>query len=198
MPIISHDERRAYTARLMPYLTASLGLFFLGAIAGLIIVQQVPELADRFADTIATFVKGFAGMPRWQLAIAIFLNNSVKTLIALLLGILFGVVPTVFLLANGVALGVALSLSIQSRGIWHSLLSLLPHGIIELPAVFLGMSIGLLLGVHAFKRLRGRSETPVSTEVYLGVRYFFAVILPLLLLAALVEAFVTAALVMPR
>jgi stage II sporulation protein M len=198
MPIMSRVERRAYTARLMPYLAASLTLFFLGGIAGLIIVQQVPDLADRFADTLAAFVKGFAGMPRWQLAIAIFLNNSVKTLIALLLGTLFGIVPSVFLLANGAALGVALSLSIQTRGLSTSLVSVLPHGIIELPAVFLGMSIGLLLGAHALMRLRGRSETPVGAEIRLGISYFCAVILPLLLLAAFVEAFVTAALISPR
>ena len=198
MLIMPRDERRAYLARLIPYLAGSLALFFLGAAAGLMIVRQVPDLADRFADTLAAFVKGFAGMPGWQLAIAIFLNNAVKTLIALLLGTLFGIVPSVFLLANGAALGVALSLSIQTRGWWTSLISVLPHGIIELPAVFLGMSIGLLLGGQALKRLRGRSETPVSTEIRLGVGYFCAVVLPLLLLAAFVEAFVTAALISPR
>lgn len=197
MPILPAEERRAYSARLAPYFTCGLALFTAGAVAGLLIVLRMPELADRFADTLAAFVKGFAAMPRWQLAVAIFLNNSVKTLIALLLGVFFGIVPGIFLLANGAALGVALSLSVQTHGWWSSLVALLPHGVIELPAVFLGMSIGLLLGVQALARLRGRAETPLRTEILLGVRYFCAVILPLLLLAALVEAFVTAALVLP-
>jgi stage II sporulation protein M len=137
-------------------------------------------------------------MPHWQLAAAIFLNNSVKTLIALLLGTLFGVVPVIFLFANGAALGVALSLSIRTRGLWTSLASITPHGVIELPAVFLGMSIGLMLGAHTLARLRRRCPTPIRTEISLALRYFSTVIAPLLLLAALIEAFVTASLVWAR
>jgi stage II sporulation protein M len=185
--------RRAYLTRLMPYLGGSITLFFLGAGAGVAIVYQVPELAEYFADNLATFVTGFANMPPWRLAGAIFLNNSVKTLIALLLGALFGIVPVVFLFVNGAALGVALSLSIRTRGLWTSLASIAPHGVVELPAVFLGMSIGLMLGAQTLARLRGRSLTPIGTEIGLALRYFCTVIAPLLLLAALIEAFVTAA-----
>lgn len=198
MLIMPREERRAYLARLMPYLCGSLLLFVLGAGAGVAVVHQIPDLADRFADNLATFVKRFGGMSHWQLAAAIFLNNSVKTLIALLLGAVFGVVPVIFLFANGAALGVALSLSIRTRGLWTSLASIAPHGVIELPAVFLGMSIGLMLGAQALARLRRRCPTPIRTEIGLALRYFSTVIAPLLLLAALIEAFVTAALVWAR
>lgn len=198
MLIMPREERRAYLARLMPYLCGSLLLFVLGAGAGVAVVHQIPDLADRFADNLATFVKRFGGMSHWQLAAAIFLNNSVKTLIALLLGAVFGVVPVIFLFANGAALGVALSLSIRTRGLWTSLASIAPHGVIELPAVFLGMSIGLMLGAQALARLRRRCPTPLRTEIGLALRYFSTVIAPLLLVAALIEVFVTAALVWAR
>ena len=198
MLIMSREERRAYRAQLAPYLCASLVFFLVGAGAGLVIVNEMPDLANRFVENLAGFVKGFAGMAPWQLAIAIFLNNSIKTLIAILLGTLFGIVPCIFLLANGAALGLALSLSIQSRGLWISLVSIVPHGVIELPAVFLGTSVGLLLGMRTLRRLGARPETPIGAEIGLGIRYFCAVIAPLLLLAALVEAFVTASLVGPR
>jgi stage II sporulation protein M len=195
MLFMPREERRAYLARLIPYLGASLALFFLGLGGGVAVVYQIPDLADRFADNIATFVKGFTGMPHWQLAAAIFLNNSVKTLIALLLGALFGVVPVIFLFANGAALGVVFSLSIRTRGLWTSLASIAPHGVIELPAVFLGMSIGLMLGAQTLARIRRRCPTPIRTEIGLALRYFCTVIAPLLMLAALIEVFVTAALV---
>ena len=198
MLFLSREERRAYAARLRPYVFASVALFLVGVAAGVLIVRQVPELAERFVEDLAAFVQQFSGMPRWQMAVAIFLNNSVKTLIAILLGTLLGILPAVFLLANGAALGVAFSLSIQTRGLWRSLASLGPHGVVELPAVFLGTGIGLYLGAHALKKLGARSEKSLRGEIFHGLKFFCAVILPLLLLAAFVEAFVTAALVGPR
>jgi stage II sporulation protein M len=163
-----------------------------------VVAYRIPGLAHRFADSLADFVQMFSAMPPWKLAGAIFLNNAVKTILAILLGTVMGFVPGIFLLANGVALGIAFSLSIQTRGAWLSILAILPHGVIELPAVFLGTSIGLLLGMHTIKRLRGRSETAMPGELSRAMRFYCTVIAPLLLLAALVEAFITAAIVSPR
>ena len=191
-------DRRAYLIRLIPYFFASAILFALGAFAGLVIIQQIPEIADRLIDHLAKFVQQFAGMPSWKLATAIFLNNAVKTLIAIVLGVFLGIVPVIFLLANGAALAVAFSVSVQSRGLWLSLASIAPHGIIELPAALLGTSIGLMLGVRAIQHLFGHHSSSIGQELALGFRFFCAVIIPLLLLAALVEAFVTTALVTPR
>ena len=192
------EERRAYTARLYPYLRTSLAIFGAGFFIGLIIVSRFPPLTDYFQDTIATFVKLFAGIPRLKLAGAIFFNNAVKTLLAIVLGVVFGIVPMIFLLANGIALGVAWSVSAATRGPWISLLSLLPHGILELPAIFLGTSIGLSLGHDGMRRMVGKSETRSGTDMIHGLRYFCTVIVPMLLAAALVEAFITPRLIAPR
>jgi stage II sporulation protein M len=198
MLLMPQQERRAYLSRLQPYVTASLALFAAGMMIGLIIVYRVPALTDRFTDTLAEFIGMFTGMPRWKLAAAIFLNNALKTLLAILLGPALGIVPAIFLLANGAALGVALSLSIKARGWATSLLSIVPHGLLELPAVFLGTSIGVMLGIHTVKRFAGKSETNFRAEMGRALKYYCTVILPLLFVAALVEAFLTAALVAPR
>jgi stage II sporulation protein M len=195
MIFMSRLERRAYLIRLRPYFGASVLLFGAGTVVGLMVVYYFPELGDYFKETIAAFVKTFAGMPRLKLAGAIFVNNAAKTLLAILLGTLLGIVPGFFLLANGVALGVAWSLSASVRGAWLSLLSLLPHGVLELPAVFLGTSIGMLIGVEALKQLAGKPEARIGAELTSGLRFFCTVIVPLLFVAALVEAFITAALV---
>lgn len=198
MLIMPSEERRAYVRRLLPFISASLTLFASGIVLGVVVAYRIPGLADRFADSLANFVQMFSAMPPWKLAGAIFLNNAAKTLLAILLGTVIGFVPGIFLLANGVALGVVFSLSIQTRGAWLSIIAILPHGIFELPAVLLGTSIGLLLGMHTIKRLRGRSETPMAGELSRAMRFYCTVIVPLLLLAALVEAFITAAIVSPR
>jgi stage II sporulation protein M len=198
MIIMSRDERRAYLNRLYPYLKTSLAIFGSGIVIGLMSVTHFPELAGHFESSVVGFVKIFHGFSRFELAGAIFLNNALKTLVGIILGSLFGIIPVVFLLANGIALGVVFSLSTQSRGPWLSLLSILPHGILELPAVFLGTSIGLMVGTHVLKRLFGRAETTLGGELVRGLRFFCTVILPVLLIAALVEAFLTSALVAPR
>jgi stage II sporulation protein M len=198
MLIMPREERRAYWHRLRPYLMTSLAMFALGLVIGLVIVYRIPGLADHFANTLGEFVKMFSAMPRWKLAAAIFVNNSLKTLMAILLGTALGIVPGIFLLANGVALGVALSLSLQARGLWLSVFSILPHGVLELPAVFLGTSIGLMLGTQALMQLIGRSTAPLRVEIVHGFKFYCTVIVPLLILAALVEVFVTASIVFPR
>ena len=198
MVIMSRGEHRDYLSRLYPYLKTSLVMFGSGVVIGLTAASHFPELAQHFESSVVGFVKIFHGLSKLQLAAAIFLNNALKTLLAILLGSLFGVIPAVILLANGIALGVIFSLSVESRGLWLSLLSILPHGLLELPAVFLGTSIGLMVGGHVIKRLSGQAEATLGSELLQGFRFFCTVIIPLLLIAALVEAFLTSALVAPR
>jgi stage II sporulation protein M len=192
------EERRAYFQRLYPYLKITLVIFGSGFIIGLAAVSHFPGLAAHFQSTVVGFVNMFRGLSKLQLAGAIFLNNTLKTVLAILLGSVFGIIPVVFLLANGIALGVVFSLSAQSRGVWLSLLSIVPHGILELPAVFLGTSIGLMIGTHVMKRLFRPSATTLGAELACALRFFCTVILPLLFIAALIEAFLTSALVAPR
>ena len=136
----------------------------------------------------------FRGLPRLQLAAAIFINNALKALFVITFGALAGVVPVLFLLVNGVTLGLVMYSSILSRGVWASLLAILPHGVLELPAVLLGTAIGLMLGKHAIRRLLGAAETTLSSELGRALRFFLSVIVPLLLVAALIETFISAVL----
>jgi len=198
MITMASQERRDYFIRLRPYLKASLVIFGIGIVVGLMINSRFPEIADHFQSSLIGFVKIFQGLSKLQLADAIFLNNAVKTLAAILFGCLFGVIPGFFLFANGIALGLVFSMSLQSRGLWMSLASIVPHGILELPAVFFGTSIGLMLGAHAVKSLFGGTETTLGTELTRSLKFFCTVILPLLLIAAFVEAFLTSALVSPK
>ena len=87
-------------------LLASIIFFAVGLAFGVAVANRFPGLADHFGDSITGFLKTFRGLPKPQLAVAIFLNNSVKTLAAILLGLAIGIVPTLFLLVNGVVLGV--------------------------------------------------------------------------------------------
>jgi stage II sporulation protein M len=188
---MNRDERSAYLRELRPYLIASIIFFAIGGAIGAAVATRYPGLADQFGDSVAGFLKSFRNLPKPQLAAAIFLNNSVKTLAAILLGLAIGIVPALFLIVNGVVLGVVFVLSSYSRGIWPSLLSIVPHGILELSAVFLGTATGLLLGNVVLKRILSKSDAELRPALSRALRFYAIVILPMLLVAAMIEAFIT-------
>ena len=74
--------------------------------------------------------------------------------------------------------------------LWLLLLALLPHGIIELPMVFLAAGIGLRLGHQVLTALTGK-PTEIKREFKDGIRFYFRWIMPLLFVAAVIETFIT-------
>jgi len=67
----------------------------------------------------------------------------------------------------------------------------LPHGIFELPAVILAAALGLSGGVRLINKIRGRGDYSVREKVTKNLRFFITFIVPLLLIAAIIEVFVT-------
>lgn len=189
------DEDRetlsAYFKRLRPYFVGSVALFGAGALVGALLVNLHSGLANQLEKSVMGFAGMFRGLSKLQLAGAIFLNNSVKSAMAIFLGTLLGILPVIFLLINGAALGAIVYVSLGSRGVWLSTMAILPHGIIELPAVLLATSIGLLLGGQVLKRLARRPLPPLRNELASAARFLFKVIVPMLLIAALIEAYLT-------
>ena len=192
--MLAITRQQHYLKRLGAYVAASVLLLGFGAATGILVIFYFPGIAGYLEGSLSGFVKIFRGLPPLELAAAIFLNNAFKTLLVIVLGTLLGVVAALFLFLNGAALGIVIYLSSQSRGLWPSLLVLLPHGILELPAVLLGTSIGLMLGRRSIDRLLGKAQTSLGHELGEALQFFSVVIIPLLLVAALVEAFVTPAL----
>ncbi len=193
--MIPMDEPIPYQRKLRPYVGASVALFLLGGVLGVLTITYSPRLAQYFNQDVTEFVKLFRGLPKLELAAAIFLNNAIKALLVIIGGIAIGLVPAVFLIANGAALGFVLSGSIQSRGVLAVLLAILPHGLLELPAILLAASMGLWLGRCATNYLLHVGETKLSHELQRALKFFAKIVLPLLFMAALVEAFITSALI---
>jgi stage II sporulation protein M len=178
-------------SRLRPFVIASVLIFCAAAFTGSFAIIYFPDLANRLQDLLKEFAEMFRGLPRFQLALAIFFNNSLKTLVVILLGPLLGIAPVVFLIMNGAILGAVVPVAAASKGVWSSLMTILPHGVFELPAILMGTSIGLRLGAHACRRWAGTADRSLRSELGDGLRIYFSIIVPLLLLAAAVEVYVT-------
>lgn len=113
---------------------------------------------------------------------------------------LYGLIPFVPLSAlalgtNALLLG-AFAALYQHHGIGLGVyfIGILPHGIFELPALILSCALGLLICRTGTEKLRKRSDVSFLHRVLDCNRVFLSFVAPLLLVAALVEAYITPAL----
>jgi stage II sporulation protein M len=188
-----NSTRWQYFRELKPFLITALLLFALGIIAGSLLAGHSTFAGLKINESLGGFAQMFINLPRPLLALMIFANNAVKTLLVIVLGIAFAIVPFVFIVVNGVAIGVVLHLATESKGLAYSMLAIVPHGLFELPGVLSGAAIGVMLGSKAIKRLFRKSEFKVGSELSRALKIFATTIVPLLLIGAITEAYLTAA-----
>ena len=92
--------------------------------------------------------------PTLMFIIFIFFNNALKSILVMYLGMLFGIVPIIFLAINGMMLGYLISKAAQQGGSELFTLvvkGLLPHGMIEMPAIIIACAYGLRFGKIMFQ-----------------------------------------------
>jgi len=159
-----------------------IGIFLFFTLVGLFI--PAPESISKWiSDYVTEIMVKTTGLSAGQLISFIFFNNLQSSLFGLIFGVLFGIFPIFVALFNGYILGFVLNASINAGGIWV-ILKLLPHGIFELPAVFISLGLGLRLGTCLLFR---KKRKDFRKEFYNALRVFFFVIIPLLLIAAIIE-----------
>lgn len=170
---------------------AFLVLLVLAYIAG----QLFPDIP---VSVISAFNEDIAGSGIVQEdgsfnVLALFTNN----LRAMVLGVLYGFIPFLYLpaLALGVNAAILGMLASLIDGQWLLLAAgILPHGIFELPALFLSLAAGLCLCKNINVYIR-KNEKGVMKPLLLNIlRVVVLLVLPLLVIAAVMETYVTPAL----
>ncbi len=130
-------------------------LFILSTLIGFINANNLRGIDAVLKDLIkqASDLKGIS------LISFIFINNTLTSLVGMFLGIFLGIFPIITVLSNGVILGYVLQKTAVTIGplqFWR----LIPHGIFELPAVFISLGLGLKLGTdfikNYFKKVKSR------------------------------------------
>lgn len=193
-----HGERRSskvsgftgYVRFVWPYVLFITFVFFVALLAGYISSINFPDMSNKLMEGFSSRFAPLLSMPPILIMLGIFLNNAFVSLLFLVLGLVLGIFPVLLIAFNGYVVGVIAHIAAQERGMAFIVLALLPHGIIELPMVFLSAGIGLRLGHQVFDALIGR-PTEIKKEFKEGVRFYFSWILPLLFLAAVIETFIT-------
>lgn len=138
------------------FIGISFVLFFAGIVIGgtnpgfkSILESQIQALGQ-MVETIDS-----SSNPTLSAIIFIFLNNAIKSIYVLFFGVLFGILPVLFLLINGMVIGYLLQM-IGDNPTGMSVMEvvfkgLLPHGIIEIPAIIIACAYSLRFGVLTWK-----------------------------------------------
>jgi len=146
--------------------------------------------ADDFFNEFRDLFAGFAELTRTELAAFIFVNNAVKSFVFMILGLALGTLPAFFLIINGGVIGLVINLTNVTIGPAFIIAALVPHGILEIPALLYAAALGFKVGSQVWNRIR-KQRSFVKDSLSTGVKSFLRLVLPMLLLAALIEAFVT-------
>jgi len=197
---IFHFYRYTYPAifrRQLPLVTTAFIVFVLGAIIGLLLTLTNPDfmrlyLGPHMMETLEHHEMWTDSVVAIKPAAAsgIMTNNMSVAFIAFALGITFGVGTVYAMLRNGILLGViggACWFYGMSLSLWSFVA---PHGVLELPAIFIAGGAGLLLAKGMlFPGLLPRRDSiaRAGTE---GVQLMLGTI-PILIVAGSIEGFIS-------
>ena len=197
---IIHFYRYTYPEifrRQLPLVMTAFGVFVLGAIVGLLVAVTKPD-----------FMRSFLGPPMmaslerhemWTHSVVaikpaaasgIMTNNMTVSFVAFACGITAGTLTLALLFFNGILLGVigvACWYYGMSLGLWSFVA---PHGVLELPAIFIAGGAGLLVAKGMlFPGLLPRRDSiaragPEAVRLLVGT-------IPILIIAGTIEGFIS-------
>jgi stage II sporulation protein M len=161
------------------YLLFTIAVFILFAVFGYF--AKLPgEFESRLLAMLKEIAERFVGLNLFETIWKIFSNNLLVSLMALILGVFFGIFPILATISNGILVGFVARKAVDAEGIlilWR----LMPHGIFELPAVFISISLGIKLGFELMKK--DSLKENFRNSIYV----FVFIVVPLLAIAALIE-----------
>ncbi|TMV44054.1 stage II sporulation protein M [Paenibacillus mesophilus] len=128
----------------------------------------------------------------------IFLNNALKSILIIFAGIFFGLLPIGFLLINGMVIGYLAELQADAGLMGVFFKGILPHGIIEIPAIIVacayGIKFGSIMGKGLLRLLssRGRNLFAADLERFIKLTVpLIGLLVVSLLVAAIIESTIT-------
>ena len=163
-------------------------LFVIGIVFGLLTPASLaPEAFAAFGELGDIL----ASLPPILLATVIFIKNASVLLFNFALSPVLCLIPVLTLTANGWLIALISATVAEEESLGLVLAALLPHGVIEMPALILGEAAALSFGATAIMTLlRKRSGNQLLTSFQQNLKYL-AVALALLIPAAIIETYVT-------
>lgn len=165
------------------YLLGVVLTFILFFIIGFFV--PIPEfILSMIKEWVSEVLKQTEGLGFFGMWFFIFKNNVSIAFLAIFLGLFFGLFPALSLIFNAYFVGAVTSMVVKEtniREIWR----LVPHGIFELPAIFISFAIGIKIGTFILYR---NPWEKMKEYLKNGLRIFIYFVAPLLIIAAIIEA----------
>lgn len=178
------------------YTLAATLLFFAGWAVAVYLLYTIPDIQRALIPKELTIHKAgmntpsFAGIDPAALSSYIMTNNIKEGMYAFAGGATFGVVTVLTLLYNGLVIGAIITIvfNFASGGLLLSLL--LPHGFIELTAIFICGGAGLMMGGAMIAPGNVRRADAIRIAGSKALKLFVGT-LPFFVIAATIEGFIT-------
>lgn len=169
-------------------------------VTSLLLAFDVGGISSYFENYIEGFMDQFSGLIDSEgniNTVGLILNNVRVTFIAFLIGIVpFIFLPAFALFVNALIVGLLLGLvagksTITAIGMFF--LGILPHGIIELPAIFISVATGLILCTAVNKAIRKSyyRDLTVKEAFINGLKTIVFVCVPMMIVAGVIETKLT-------
>jgi stage II sporulation protein M len=167
-----------------PYLLILTLIFAVSFLAGILAPSSIRQ---QMTEVFQAVVGNYRGLAGGMLYFNILVQNVMATIFVLISGVFVGIIPTFAISSNAFGLGVLYRQAAEVAGYSKAALKVLPYGVFEIPALLIAASYGLWLGVTVLRRMRGKESTPLGVNIEHAFRRYFAVVFPLLIVAAAIE-----------
>ncbi len=169
-------------------------LFIVSMYAGVNNRGEIYQLAKVFYG-MGDYLKEGEGLTLYSkimLFLIIWVRNTLVATLNVALGPILGIFPIFTVFFNGYIIGGVTAIMVERISLEFAIKGIAPHGIIELPTFLYSAVLGLKLArkaiIHKFK---GKELTRYYVD---SLKQIPKLIAPLLMIAALIEAFITTAL----
>jgi len=171
-------------------LALAVALFGISMVTGVLVTIANPDIGLQLMEFFKDAVIGeIMDDSSFVLAGKLFLNNIQACLFMFLGGASFGLVTLFIIGTNGFVIGSILEVVRQEQSLLYVVAAIVPHGIFEIPAFIISGALGFSLARSLWNEWMGPGDAGGDAAV-LG-RRFIAVVLPLIAIAAITEAFIT-------
>jgi stage II sporulation protein M len=160
-----------------------IGIFVFFSILGYFIPLP-SELLEQILKMLKELFDKTSEYNLFEMIYFIFFNNLRSSFFGVIFGIALGVFPIISSVFNGFLLGFVMNLTVKENG-FFVLWQLFPHGIFELPAIFISLAMGLKLGTVFFEKKKKKKFWDFFLN---SIKVFVFIVIPLLILAAIIES----------
>jgi len=180
-----------FDARTMRGMGAILVFFSLMAALGAGAVYADPNLGKELVRVVKEQIIGnVLDKDPFVLASKIFLNNLEVCLFLFLGGASFGLFTVFIIGVNGLVIGGIVELAREQQGLLYVAAAIVPHGILEIPSFVIAGGLGVVLAEALWTEWRTGEPGAAEAATAAG-RIFLRIVIPLVALAAIIEAFIT-------